>query len=118
LGGHRGCDGAVLASTVVSQVEKMNVSPTVNGRFVSGSVLTNVARIHDSSTPTTGVIARIILLDRSDETLIHSLRSVVGSEPTSSRRVRDVARAGWRVCWSPSLVDDWTMAEASVMVML
>ena len=38
----------IAARTAVSHVEKMNVKPTVNGRSVSGSILTKVARIHDS----------------------------------------------------------------------
>ena len=75
----------MVASTVVSHVEKMNVSPMVKGRCVSGSVLTNTARIHDSRTPMTGVRARIATLDRSDDTLIHSLRSAARTEATSSR---------------------------------
>ena len=84
----------MVASTVVSHVEKMNVSPMVKGRFVSGSVLTNVARIHDSRTPMTGVRARIATLDRSDDTLIHSLRREALIEATSSRWER------WATPWS------------------
>ena len=69
--------------------EKMNVKPTVNGRSVSGSILTKVARIHDSTaTPMTGVSARIVTFERSDDTLIHSLCSAVGIEAVSSRRDR------------------------------
>ena len=55
LGGEQQRADDDRASTVVSHVEKMNVSPTLNGRCVSGSVLTNMARIHDSRTPMTGV---------------------------------------------------------------
>ena len=64
----------------------------VNGRFVSGSILTNVARIHDNRTPMTGVRARIATLDRSDDTLIHSLRIAVGSRRCRARRERPVTR--------------------------
>ena len=78
----------IAARTVVSHVEKMNVRPTVNGRSVSGSISTKVARIHDSATPMTGVSARIVTFERSDDTLIHSLRSAVGIEAVSSRRDR------------------------------
>ena len=82
----------MAASTVVSHVEKMNVSAMLKGRFVSGSVLTNVARIHDSSTPMIGVSARIVTFDRSDDSLIHSLRRAVGIEAMSSRRDRSATR--------------------------
>jgi len=70
----------------------MNVSPIVKTSCVLGSVFTNVARIHDSRMPMTGVSARITTLDRSDETLIHSLRRAVGRAATSSRRVRGSTR--------------------------
>ena len=66
------------ASMVVSQVEKMNVWLIVNGSWVSGSVLTNVARIHDSRTPMTTVPARMAGVERSERSLIHSLRMAAG----------------------------------------
>ena len=78
----------IIARTAVSHVEKMNVTPTVNGRSVSGSILTKVAMIHDSATPITGVSTKIVTFERSDDTLIHSLCSAVGIDAASSRRDR------------------------------
>src|SRR5215203_740893 len=95
----------IAARTVVSHVEKMNVSPTVNGRSVSGSIFTKVARIHDSATPMTGVSARIVTFERSDDTLIHSLCSAVGIDAVSSRRDR----------WRTRTVGDACAAEADAV---
>src|SRR5262245_17100762 len=95
----------IAARTVVSHVEKMNVSPTVNGTWVSGSILTKVAMIHDSATPMTGVSARMVTFERSDDTLIHSLRSVVGIEAVSSRRDR----------WSTRTVGDDCATDADAV---
>ena len=104
----------MIASTVVSHVEKMKVSPTLNGRCVSGSILTKVARIHDNRTPMTGIEATIATLDRRDVALIHSLRSAAGPAARSSRRDRSVTRR------AGDGADDvpWSMADVVLMVMV
>ena len=65
-------------ASVVSHVEKMNVWLIVKTSSVFGSVLTNVARIHDSRTPMTTVTARMTGVERRERSLIHSLRMAAG----------------------------------------
>ena len=65
---------ATMASIVDSRVDTTSVLPSVNGRCSYGSVLTTAPSTTVMATPMSAVIASRAGVERSERSLIHSLR--------------------------------------------